>query len=243
MSEQVLITESVGAVRVITMNRPDKLNALDFALTRALLSGLREADADDKVGAIVLTGAGRGFCAGADTGEFKTLTPENRGLVETRAKLTAELHAIFPRLAKPVVTAVRGYAMGGGAGLALAGDLAVAAESARFGYPEVKHGIVAAIVMANLVRVVGRKAAFELLALAQPVDAVRALALGMVNRVVAEVDLLPTALQLAEAMCTVSRPAMALTKSLFYRVAELPFAEAMEAGREANAAMRALRPS
>ena len=241
MTEQVLISETVGAVRLLTLNRPDKLNAFDFALTRALLAGLQQAEADDKVGAIVLTGAGRAFSAGADTSEFKTLTPENQGLVEERSRLTTDLHAIFPKLSKPVVTAVKGYAMGGGAGLALAGDLAVAAESARFGYPEVKHGIVAAVVMSNLVRVVGRKAAFELLALGQPVDAARALALGMVNRVVTEDNLLPTALQLAEAMSSLSRPAMALTKSLFYQVAELPFDQAMEAGRAANAKMRSLR--
>ena len=87
-------------------------------------------------------------------------------------------------MAKPVVTAINGAAMGGGAGLAIAGDLAVMAESATLGYPETKHGIVAAIVMANLVRQAGRKAAFELVALGEPVDAQRALALGLVNRVV-----------------------------------------------------------
>ena len=101
------------------------------------------------------------------------------------------LHEIFPRLTKPVITAINGAAMGGGAGLALAGDLALMAESAKLGYPEVKHGIVAAVVMPNLVRQVGRKAAFELLATGQPVGARRALELGMVNRVVPDAELLP----------------------------------------------------
>ena len=179
MSE--LLLENRGAVRVLTMNRPDKRNALNFALTEALLEGLRAAGADASVGSIVLTGAGPAFCAGADLSEFKELTPANAPLVERRAELTMQLHGIFSCLSKPVVSAINGAAMGGGAGLALAGDVAVMASSAKLGYPEVKHGIVAAIVMANLVRNVGRKAAFELVATGEPVDAARALALGMVN--------------------------------------------------------------
>src|SRR5258706_2011627 len=94
------------------------------------------------------------------------------------------LHLIFSRISKPVVTAINGAAMGGGAGLAIAGDLAVMAQDAKLGYPETKHGIVAAIVLGNLVRQVGRKAAFELVAFGEPIDAQRALLLGLVNKVV-----------------------------------------------------------
>jgi enoyl-CoA hydratase/carnithine racemase len=140
-----------------------------------------------------------------------------------------------------VVTAINGAAMGGGAGLAIAGDLAVMAEDATLGYPETRHGIVAAIVMANLVRQCGRKAAFELVGLGEPVDARRALALGLVNRVVPGAELLPTALQLAEKLAAVSRPAMALTKQLFHAAADLPLEAALERGREANKRMRAFR--
>jgi enoyl-CoA hydratase/carnithine racemase len=239
MSE--LLVEDHGPVRVLTMNRPDKRNALNFALTEALLEGLRAADADASVGSIVLTGAGPAFCAGADLSEFKDLTPANAPLVERRAELTKELHAIFSRLSKPVVSAINGAAMGGGAGLALAGDVAVMAATARLGYPEVKHGIVAAIVMANLVRNAGRKAAFELVAAGEPVDAARALALGMVNRVAAPEQLLPDALALAEKFAGVERDAMAATKALFYRVFDLPFEQALDAGRDVNKRMRAFR--
>lgn len=237
MSE--LLLENRGAVRVLTMNRPDKRNALNFALTEALLEGLRAAGADASVGSIVLTGAGPAFCAGADLSEFKELTPANAPLVERRAELTMQLHGIFSCLSKPVVSAINGAAMGGGAGLALAGDVAVMASSAKLGYPEVKHGIVAAIVMANLVRNVGRKAAFELVATGEPVDAARALALGMVNRVAAPDALLPDALALAEKFAGVERAAMAATKALFYRVLDLPFDQALDAGRDVNKRMRA----
>jgi enoyl-CoA hydratase/carnithine racemase len=152
-----------------------------------------------------------------------------------------QLHLAFPRLTKPVVTAINGAAMGGGAGLAIAGDLAVMAEGASLGYPETRHGIVAATVMANLVRQAGRKAAFELVALGEPVGAQRALALGIVNRVAPAERLMVEAQALAQQLAAVSRPAMRLTKQLFHEAADLPLEQALERGREANKKMRAFR--
>ncbi len=235
-SVPVLLVEERGAVRLLTMNRPEKRNALNSELTQGLLDALQAADRDDSVGAIVLTGAGQGFCAGADLTEFKGL--QDPQAAERRADLTMQVHLVFSKLAKPVVTAINGAAMGGGAGLAIAGDLAVMAESAKLGYPEAKHGIVAAIVMANLVRQVGRKAAFELVALAEPIGAQRALELGMVNRVSKDPEVVPAALALAEKLAAVARPAMAETKRLFHEVADLPLAAALERGRDANKRMR-----
>jgi enoyl-CoA hydratase/carnithine racemase len=231
-----LLIEDRNAVRILTMNRPEKRNALNSALTQGLLDALRAADADESVGAIVLTGAGQGFCAGADLSEFKDL---GTGLAaEDRADLTMRLHLAFTQIKLPVVSAVNGHAMGGGAGLAIAADLAVMAEGAKIGYPEPKHGIVAAIVMANLVRQIGRKAAFELVSLGEPVDAQRALQLGMVNRVCSLNDLLPTALGLAEKLASVKRVAMAETKRLFHEVADLALTPALERGRDTNKRMR-----
>ena len=109
------------------------------------------------------------------------------------------------------------------------------------GYPEVTHGIVAAIVMTNLVRQLGRKAAFELVSLGQPIVSLRALELGMVNRVVRNEDVVKEAVAIAEKLAGVSRPAMALTKQLFHQVAELPFDQALDKGREANERMRGFR--
>ena len=234
----VLLLEDRGAVRILTLNRPEKRNALNSELTRQLLEALRAADKDEAVGSVVLAGAGQGFCAGADLSEFKDLTPENRDLVEARAELTMQLHLAFSKMAKPVVTAIQGAAMGGGAGLAIAGDMAVMAEDAKIGYPETRHGIVAAIVMSNLSRQVGRKAAFELVALGEPIGAQKALALGMVNRVVPTTDLMREAMALAEKLAAVKRPAMATTKQLFHEVADLPLEQALERGREVNRRMR-----
>ena len=232
----VLLTEDRGAIRVLTMNRPEKRNALNSELTQGLLDALRKADVDDAVGAIVLTGAGQGFCAGADLSEFKDL--QQTVAAENRAELTMQLHLAFSRISKPVVSAINGHAMGGGAGLAIAADLAVIADSAKIGYPEPKHGIVAAIVMANLVRQVGRKAAFELVALGEPVEALRAMELGMVNRVVPLAEVMAHALALAEKLAAVKRPAMSETKRLFHEVADLPLAAALERGRDTNKRMR-----
>ncbi len=232
----VLLVEDGGAVRVLTMNRPEKRNALNSELTQSLLDALRKADVDDAVGAIVLTGAGQGFCAGADLSEFKDL--QAAVAAENRAELTMQLHLAFSRIAKPVVSAINGHAMGGGAGLAIAADMAVMADSAKIGYPEAKHGIVAAIVMGNLVRQVGRKAAFELVALGEPIDAHRALELGMVNRVAPVAEVMAHALALAEKLAAVKRPAMAESKRLFHEVADLPLAAALERGRDTNKRMR-----
>jgi enoyl-CoA hydratase/carnithine racemase len=236
-----LLSEDRGAIRILTMNRPEKRNALNIALTRALLEGLRAADAAESVGCVVLTGAGQGFCAGADLSEFKDLTPENQHLLEERAELTMQLHLVFSKMAKPVVTAINGAAMGGGAGLAIAGDLAVMAESARLGYPETRHGIVAAIVMANLVRQVGRKHAFELVSLGEPIGAERALTLGMVNRVFPDQELMSESLKIAEKLSNTKSEALRATKKLFHEVADLPLEQALERGRETNQRMRAFQ--
>ena len=235
--KEIILKEDRGAVRILTLNRPEKRNALNTELTEKLLEAFHSADKDEAIGAVILTGAGPGFCAGADLAEFKGLQdPQAAG---KRAELTMQLHLVFSKISKPVVTAINGAAMGGGAGLAIAGDLAVMADSARIGYPETKHGIVAAIVLGNLVRQVGRKAAFELVSLAEPIGAERAMQLGLVNRVFLQKDLLPEALKIAEQLASVSRPAMAETKRLFHEVSDLGLEEALKRGRDANKRMRA----
>lgn len=231
-----LLIENRGGVRILTLNRPEKRNALNTELTKELLQEMRKADQDPSVGCIVLTGAGQGFCAGADLGEFKGL--KDPQAAEARAELTMQLHLSFSKLSKPVICAINGAAMGGGAGLAIAGDLAVMAENAKLGYPETRHGIVAAIVLGNLVRQIGRKAAFELVAFGEPIDAQRALLLGLVNKVVSQENLLNESISWAEKLCGVNRIALEETKKLFHEVADLPLDKALEKGRDTNKRMR-----
>ena len=240
MSEEILLGEDRGRVRILTLNRPEKLNALNTALTEALLAWLRNSDRDDAISVIVLTGAGRAFCAGADIDEFKDLTPDQAARVEHRAQLTMHSHLIFSQIRKPVIAAVRGAAMGGGAGLALASDMVVASESMRLGYPEIKHGILPAIVITNLVRQIGRKAAFELVAKGDPLTAARAYELGAVNKVVPDDKLMDEALALAESLAGFKPEALFAIKQLFHKVVDLPLAEGLEEGRKANIAMRAM---
>ncbi len=237
MPDDVLIEDADG-VRTLTLNRPKKLNALNFDLTQALVAALEQVDADASVGCVVLTGAGRGFCAGADLNEFSQLTGDDADLVEKRSRLTQRLHELFPRLRVPIISAVNGVARGGGAGLAIAADVVIAAEHATFGYPEITHGIVAAIVMTNLVRVAGQRKAFELVATGEPITADEALAVGLINHVVAADRVLPVAMGFAERLAGMDRVAMRETKRLLGRVGDLPFDEALELGRRANEAMR-----
>ncbi|MFC6882260.1 enoyl-CoA hydratase/isomerase family protein [Actinomadura yumaensis] len=237
----VLVTEDHGAVRVLRMNRPRKLNALNTELTAALLDALRAADADEAVRAVVLTGAGRAFCAGADLSEFAGLTPADQDAVVRRADLTTRTQMLPQRLAKPIVSAVRGPAMGGGAGLAIGCDMVVAATDTVFGYPELRHSLVPAIVMTGLQRHLGRKLAFELISTGRMLDADELARHGLANRVVEPGDELAAALEIAAGWAAVDPRAMAAAKGLFYRVADLPFDEAMRAGGDVNAIMRGFR--
>jgi enoyl-CoA hydratase len=238
----LMLREDRGAVRILHMNRPDKLNALNTPLTQALLNSLQEADADPAVRAVVLAGVGRGFCAGADLAEFRDLTPDRQRLVTARADLTCRTQSALQKIGKPVVGAVHGSAIGGGAGLAIGCDMTVAATDLKFGYPELKHSIVPALVMTGLQRHLGRKAAFEMISLGRLIGAEEARALGLVNRVVPPERLEAEAMGIAEVWAAANPMAMAAAKRLFYRVADLPYDAAMAAGQDVNTIMRGFRP-
>ena len=234
----MLLEEDRDGVRVLTMNRPDKLNALNSALTEALVVGLRSAEDDPSVRAVILAGAGRAFCVGADTSEFSNLTPQNAELVERRAALTARLHGLVAQMSKPVIAAVHGYAMGGGAGLAVSCDYVVAAESAIFAYPEIRHGIVAAIVMTSLVKHAGRKTAFDLVSTGRRIGADEARTIGLVTECVSSAGLMDRAGELASQFAATNVDAFAATKQLLNAVADMPLLEGIDLGRQVNARMR-----
>lgn len=241
MSEPVLLVQDEGTVRVLRLNRPAKLNALDTALTRALYDALRAADEDPAVRAVVLAAEGRAFCAGADLSEFKDLTPANQQAVTERAALTTRTQMLLQQLRKPVVSVVQGAAVGGGAGLAIGCDMMVASDDLKFGYPELKHSIVPAIVMTGLQRQIGRKLAFEMISTGRLLTAAEAYEAGLANRVTDPKLALEAGLEIAAAWAAVSPQAMAASKELFYRVADLPFEEAMRTGRDINTIMRGFR--
>ena len=240
MKDDVLLSEDRGRVRILTMNRPEKLNALNTALTEALLAWLKESDRDASVSVIVLTGAGRAFCAGADIGEFKDLTPDQAARVEHRSQLTMQSHLVFSQIAKPVIAAVRGAAMGGGAGLALASDMVVASgeHEARLSRDQARHP---AGDRAHEPRAPDRpQGSFELVTKGEPLTAARAYELGAVNKVVADDQLMDEALALADSLAAFKPEALFAIKQLFHKVVDLPLAEGLEEGRKANVAMRAM---
>lgn len=235
MSDTVLV-EDQGAVRVLTLNRPTKLNAMNVELVDTLIGSVRAADQDDAVAVLILTGAGdRAFSAGADirgTGE-----PTPRQAVR-RARRMAELFLALSECTKPIVAAVRGYALGGGCSLAMSCDLVVAADDAVFGYPELKAGLAATAVAPALVQQIGRKAAFELLTLCENVNAERALALGMINRVVARDDLLSEARRVSDQLAAWDHDALWMTKRTIQRAASMSTAAALEMAGDASLVMR-----
>lgn len=197
MGEPAALVERRDHVMLITLNRPEVRNAVNAELTRAVGEALDEADADASVRAVVLTGAGdRAFCAGADLkavarGEL----PASEGVKPHWGFAGCVTHPI----AKPVVAAVNGFALGGGTEIALWADLVVAAETATFGLPEVRRGIIAGAGGAfRLAAQVPAKVAMEVLLTGEPLSAADALRFGLVNRVVPQEEVLPVALGLAE---------------------------------------------
>jgi enoyl-CoA hydratase/carnithine racemase len=235
--EEVLLIETRGATRLLTMNRPAKLNALNADLVKALTDALQDVQRDDAVAAVVLAGAGRAFCAGADTSVARPLTAENRKNLVRHADDNIALPKLLARIDKPVIAAVHGYALGAGCGLAFGSDLVVAAESARFGYPELKAGLTASTVSAHAVHLMGRKIAFELLTLCENITPQRAYELGLVNRVVPDDQLLPSALAMADVMAKWNLESLAQTKRTFHRAASLDLEQALEMARDISVMM------
>ena len=235
--EEVLLIETRGATRLLTMNRPAKLNALNADLVKALTDALQDVQRDDAVAAVVLAGAGRAFCARADTSVARPLTAENRKNLVRHADDNIALPKLLARIDKPVIAAVHGYALGAGCGLAFGSDLVVAAESARFGYPELKAGLTASTVSAHAVHLMGRKIAFELLTLCENITPQRAYELGLVNRVVPDDQLLPSALAMADVMAKWNLESLAQTKRTFHRAASLDLEQALEMARDISVMM------
>ena len=238
--EEELLVETRGAVRVLTLNRPRKLNALNADLVKALSAALLAVQHDDGVAAVILAGAGRAFCAGMDTSQPRVLTTESRRNLVRHADESIGLFKLLARIDKPIIAAVHGYALGAGCSLAFGSDLVVAAESARFGYPELRAGLTASTVTAHAVHVMSRKIAFELLTLCENITPQRAYERGLVNRVVPDDQLLPAALAMAETIAKWNTEFVGQTKRTFHRAASLDMDAALEMARDISVMMARL---
>lgn len=227
-----------GSIARITLNRPQKRNALNDEVIAGIKSGLRAAAAEASVRAVVISGAGKDFCSGADLSALQKISKANITENATDARSLMEVFTLMREVPVPVIAAVQGRALAGGCGLASAADLVLAAESARFGYPEVKIGFVPAMVMAILKRNVSEKQAFELLTRGTEITARRAYEIGLVNEVFAD-DAFETEVQgYASVFEKMSKPAVALSKALLYQIDGLAFREAIETGADVNVIAR-----
>lgn len=226
------------AIRIIELNRPDKRNALNDELIAALKNALREADADESVRAIVIRGAGKDFCSGADLSSIQKIANATYEENVEDARQLAELFELIRKVRQPVIAAVHGRALAGGCGLATACDLVIATRSARFGYPEVKIGFVPAMVATMLKRNLGEKKSFELLTRGLEYSARDAEQLGLLNELCDEDGFDAAALDYASVYANLSGSAVQMTKKLLYAIELDNFGDALTKGIETNARAR-----
>jgi methylglutaconyl-CoA hydratase len=233
-----LLQELAGGVLTLTLNRPDSRNALSAELIEALHEALDHAELDARVRVVALRGAGQDFCAGADHDELLVSTELTLADNERSALRLGLLFQRFRELPKPVVAVVHGRALAGGAGLATACDISLAADSAEIGYPEIGYGLVPAMAMTLLRRLAGEKLALDLLLTGRLLRAPEAAAAGLLTRTVSEPALDAEAVTLLTTLATVSGSGLALTKQLFYQLDGLPFTESIGLGARTDALAR-----
>lgn len=222
----------------ITLNRPEKRNALDRDSILRIRALLKEAQQDESARVILLSGEGKDFCSGADLSELQRI--RDAGTLENfeDARILGELFQEMRRHPLPIIAAVRGRALAGGCGLATACDLVLAAQDAQFGYPEVNIGFVPAMVMAILRRSIGEKQAFDLLTTGRIVNAEEALAMGIINAVYAGDAFASAVEEYASRMAARPPSAVQLTKRLLYHMDGMGFDAAIDSGAQMNAIAR-----
>ena len=233
MAYENITVETRGRVGLITLNRPKALNALSKALIGELVAALHAFDRDNGVGAIVLTGSDKAFAAGADIKEMAAL-----GFVEAFAREQASEIAEVGTIRKPIVAAVAGYCLGGGAELAMMCDIIIAAETARFGQPEITLGIMPGMGgTQRLPRAIGKAKAMDLILTGRMMEAAEAERAGLVSRVVPAADLVSEAVAIAEKIASLSVPIAMMAKESVNRAFEMPLAEGLRFERRLFHAM------
>jgi methylglutaconyl-CoA hydratase len=227
-----------GAIARVTLNRPEKRNALNEALVAGLKHSLRQANNDTAVRVVIISGAGSDFCSGADLSALQKIADGSVAENIDDARSLMELFMLMRQVAVPVVAAVRGKALAGGCGLASACDLVLATSSAQFGYPEVKIGFVPAMVMAILRRNVSEKRAFELITRGAQIGAEEAQQFGLVNQIFNDEDFDAEVTAYVRGFEQMSKSAVALTKALLYQMDGMAFGEALGTGVDVNVIAR-----
>lgn len=222
----------------MTLNRPEKRNALNDELIEALKVSLRSADADESLRSIVINGAGKDFCSGADLLALQKISQYSYEENLEDARRLADLFSLIRRVKVPVIAAVHGRALAGGCGLATACDLVIATNTAWFGYPEVKIGFVPAMVTAILRRNLSEKRSFELITQGFEFSADEAAKVGLVNRLFPEDNFEYDVLEYASVYSKVSRSAVQLSKALLYRMDAMNFEDSLVTGAKVNAEAR-----
>jgi len=236
-NQPILLTID-GTVARITLNRPEKRNALNDAVIEGLKSALSKADHEPSVRAVVNGGAGQDFCSGADLEALRKIAGASVANNSNDAHSLMELFVLIRQVSVPVVAAVRGRALAGGCGLASACDIVLATESARFGYPEVKIGFVPAMVMAILRRNVSEKRAFELLTRGAEISAPYALEIGLINHLYKDEEFDEKVDAYVRGFAKLSKSAISLAKTLLYQIDGMPFTNALETGVDVNVIAR-----
>ena len=234
----ILYRTEAGIARV-ALNRAEKRNALNAELIAGLRDALARSAQDPAVRVVLITGAGKDFCAGLDLVAIQNGKDDLSALEHMEsARQLAEVLLAIRRHPHPVVAAVQGRALGGGAGIASACDLIVAAETASIGYPEVKIGFVPAMVAALLRRAVAEKRMFELLVTGEAVTAQEARAIGLINQVFSDAEFEPRVESYVRDLAAKSASALSLTKQLLYHTDGMTLEKAIEAGVQMNALAR-----
>jgi len=229
MNYENILIETRGRVGIIRLNRPQALNALNSALNTELARAVAAFDADDAIGCILLTGSEKAFAAGADIKEMA----EKSAVDVMMGDFGADWHATS-QARKPVVAAVSGFALGGGCELVLQCDIVIAADTAKFGQPEIKLGVIPGIGgTQRLTHAVGKAKAMELILTGRMMDATEAERAGLVSRVVATAQLMDEAMKIAEAIAGYSLPSVLAAKEAVNRSFETPLAEGIRFERRA----------
>jgi methylglutaconyl-CoA hydratase len=217
MTEPLVRYEIRPPAALLTLNRPDRRNAFSRGLIAELTAAVERAGDDAAARCVLVTGAGPAFCAGMDLAELSQSIDADQTEIWTDALNLAKLFDLIYALPKPTVAVVNGPAVAGGAGLVSVCDLALASPAAKIGYPEVRRGLVAAMVMPHLLRHVAERAARWLLLTGELLEAAEALRVGLVNAVVSAEELLPTAERWAKSLAEGGPQALATTKDLLRR--------------------------